>query len=105
MSALAPTLEAWFTERLIGQRHVSPNTISAYRDAWRLLLSFVQQQTGTEPSRLDIADLGAECISSFLDHLEKDRHNSVRTCHLPVPRDHPVASNMGPPRAHRSRRS
>lgn len=79
MSALAPTLEAWFTERLVGQRHVSPNTIAAYRDAWRLLLSFVQRRTGAQPSRLDIADLGAECISSFLDHLEKERHNSVCT--------------------------
>ena len=38
MSALAPTLQAFFTERLIGQRRASPNTVAAYRDTFRLLL-------------------------------------------------------------------
>ena len=79
MSALAPTLESWFTDRLIGQRHASPNTISAYRDTWRLLLAFVQSRTGIQPSRLDIADLDAELIGQFLNHLEQQRHNGIRT--------------------------
>lgn len=79
MSALAPTLESWFTDRLIGQRHASPNTISAYRDTWRLLLGFVQARTGTQPSRLDIADVDAGLIGEFLNHLEQQRHNGIRT--------------------------
>ncbi len=79
MSALAPTLESWFTDRLIGQRHSSPNTISAYRDTWRLLLGFVQSRTGNQPSRLDIADIDAGLIGEFLNHLEHDRHNGIRT--------------------------
>lgn len=79
MSALAPTLEAFFTERLIGQRQASPNTVAAYRDAWRLLLRFVQARTGKEPSQLDMADLDASVVASFLDHLEQERHNSART--------------------------
>ena len=79
MSALAPTLEAFFTERLIGQRHASPNTVGAYRDAWRLLLRFAQARTGKEPSQLDLADLDASLVASFLDHLEQKRRNSVRT--------------------------
>jgi integrase/recombinase XerD len=79
MSALAPTLEAFFTERLIGQRHASPNTVAAYRDAWRLLLRFVHDRTGTEPCQLDLADLDAPLIGAFLDHLETERGNSVRT--------------------------
>jgi len=54
MSALAPTLQMFFTERLIGQRAASPNTIAAYRDTFRLLLTFAHQQTGTPPSSLDI---------------------------------------------------
>ena len=57
MSALATSLQAWFTDRLVGQRHASPNTIAAYRDTWRLLLQFIQSQNGTQPFRLDIADL------------------------------------------------
>ncbi len=79
MSALAPTLEAFFTERLVGQRQASPNTVAAYRDAWRLLLRFAQARTGKEPSQLDIGDLDASLVASFLDHLEQERHNSART--------------------------
>ena len=79
MSALAPTLEAYFTERLVGQRHASPNTVAAYRDTWRLLLCYVQARTGKQPSKLDIADLDAPVIGGFLDHLERERHNSART--------------------------
>ena len=70
MTALAPTLQAFFTDRLIGQRHASPHTIAAYRDTFRLLLAFAEQQTGSPPSRLDIADLDAPLIGAFLDHLE-----------------------------------
>jgi integrase/recombinase XerD len=79
MSALAPTLQAFFTERLQRQRHASPHTIAAYRDALRLLLLFAQQHTGTQPSRLDLDDLDAPLIAAFLDHLERERGNSVRT--------------------------
>jgi integrase/recombinase XerD len=79
MSALAPTLETFFTERLINQRHCSPNTVSAYRDAWRLLLGFASARTSKAPSELDVADLDAPLIGEFLQHLEAERHNSVRT--------------------------
>lgn len=79
MSALAPTLEGFFTERLINQRQASPHTIDAYRDTFRLLLGFVQQQTGKAPSTLDFEDLDSSLIGAFLDHLEHERHNSVRT--------------------------
>ncbi len=79
MSSLAPTLQAFFTDRLIGQKGASPNTISGYRDTFRLLLRFVQQRTHKAPSELDMADLDAPLIAAFLEHLEKDRHNSIRT--------------------------
>jgi len=79
MSYLAPTLEAFFTERLLNQRRASPRTVAAYRDAWRLLLGFAHQRTGKPPARLDLADLDTELISAFLTHLEDDRGNSVRT--------------------------
>jgi integrase/recombinase XerD len=79
MSALAPTLQAFFTERLINQRDASPHTIAAYRDTLRLLLAFVQQHTGKPPSGLDIEDLDAAQITRFLVHLEDERGNSART--------------------------
>jgi site-specific recombinase XerD len=79
MTTLAPTLQAFFTDRLVRQRQVSPNTIAAYRDTLRLLLTFTSQRTGVPPSRLDLADLDAPLIAAFLDHLEHERGNSVRT--------------------------
>ena len=71
MTLLAPTLQAWFTDRLMTQKNASPRTIAAYRDTLRLLLAFAQQQTGKEPFRLDFADLDAPLIGAFLNHLER----------------------------------
>lgn len=79
MSALAPSLQAYFTDRLIGQQAASPNTIAAYKLSLRLLLAFAAGKTGNAPSDLDIADLDAPLITAFLDHLEQDRHNGVRS--------------------------
>ncbi len=79
MTALAPTLQAFFTDRLLRQRHASPHTIAAYRDALRLLLIFAAERTGKQPSRFDLDDLDATLIAAFLDHLERGRGNSVRT--------------------------
>jgi integrase/recombinase XerD len=79
MSPLAPTLQAFFTDRLIAQRHASGHTIAAYRDTLRLLLGYAATRTGRPPSRLDLADLKAPLIAGFLDHLERERGNSVRT--------------------------
>jgi site-specific recombinase XerD len=79
VTALAPVLQAFFTDRLARQRHASGQTVAAYRDAWRLLLTFAAGRTGKQPGQLDIADLDAPLIGSFLDHLERDRDNSPRT--------------------------
>lgn len=82
MSALAPILQAFFTDRLIAQRRASPNTISAYRDTFRLLLGFAQQQIGKTPAMLEVSDFDAPLIASFLNHLEEDRANRPRTRNL-----------------------
>jgi len=79
MSLLAPTLEAFFTERLLTQRQASAHTVSAYRDTFRLLLRFAAAATGKPPSQLEIDDLDARVIGRFLEDLERNRHNSVRT--------------------------
>ena len=79
MTALAPTLQAFFTERLVHQLGASAHTITDYRDAWRLLLAFTASRTGIAPTKLDIADLDAPLIAEFLNHLENERGNSIRT--------------------------
>jgi site-specific recombinase XerD len=79
VSTVAPLLQAFFTERLIGQRDASPHTIASYRDTVCLLLRFAQQRTGKAPHHLNIDDLDAPLIGAFLNHLEAERRVSVRT--------------------------
>lgn len=79
MTALAPTVQGFFTERLASQRQASPRTIASYRDTLRLLLAFAKARTGTDPCRLDVADIDADFVTAFLDHLEHDRGNSAST--------------------------
>ena len=79
MSDLAPTVQAWFAERLMSQRQASPRTIAAYRDTFRMLLGFAQARTGKAPCRLGISDIDAKLVGAFLAHLEQGRGNSART--------------------------
>ena len=79
MTALAPILQSFFTDKLARQQQASPRTVTAYRDALRLLIQFASRVTGTEPWQLDLDQLDADLISAFLDHLEADRGNSART--------------------------
>ena len=79
MNTLAPLLQAFFTERLIGQRDASAHTVASYRDTMCLLLRFAQQRTGKAPHRLDLVDLDAPLIGAFLNHLEAERGVAVRT--------------------------
>lgn len=79
MTLVAGLLEAFFSDRLQRQRNASPNTIAAYRDTFRLLLAFAQQRLRKPPSALPLADLDATLVVAFLQHLEKQRRNSIRT--------------------------
>jgi integrase/recombinase XerD len=74
---VGPLLQFFFTDYLITQRRVSPQTIASYRDTFRLLLQFVDRETGIGPTALPVASLDAENILRFLDSLEKNRGNSV----------------------------
>ena len=79
MSTLAPLLETFFTERLIGQRGASPHTVAAYRDTLCLLLRYANRQTGKAPYELDLTDLDAVLVGAFLTYLEVERGVCVRT--------------------------
>src|SRR5215469_4941119 len=85
MNALhAPTLLAllvqqFFTERLMAQRNMSPRTVAAYRDTFQLLLVWFEQKLHKAPSRLALTDLDVTRISAFLDYLEIERHNTIRS--------------------------
>jgi site-specific recombinase XerD len=79
MTSLTPTIQAFFTDGLVRQRHASGHTVAAYRDTFRLLFSYLADTTGKKPTRLDWADIDAVAVGEFLHHLEADRGNGVRT--------------------------
>lgn len=72
-------LQAFFTDRLMNQRRASSKTIASYRDSFRILFKFVEQRLDKPPSNIAMEDLAAPLIGSFLDWLEKERGNSIRT--------------------------
>ncbi|MGB9204921.1 MAG: tyrosine-type recombinase/integrase, partial [Terriglobales bacterium] len=80
--SFAPLLERFFTQRLMQQRQASPHTISSYRDTFRMLLKFADQQLHTPPARLVLKAIDAPLIVRFLDHLEKHRKLSARSRNL-----------------------
>jgi len=79
MTAFAPLLQAFFTDRLMTQNGASPHTIASYRDTLKLLLAHVHQHTGKLPAQLDLSDLNAETVGRFLHDLETVRGNSAAT--------------------------
>lgn len=79
---LAGLLQAFFADRLLQQRQASPHTVAGYRDSFRLLLRFAASQLRKQPAELLLQDLGVHFIGEFLEHLERQRHNSARTRNL-----------------------
>jgi site-specific recombinase XerC len=79
---LSPLLEAFFTQRLIAQRKVSPHTINSYRDTFSLQLKFAERRLRCPPSKLTLENLAAPFLAAFLDHLETTRANGARTRNL-----------------------
>lgn len=79
---IAPLIQSFFTQHLQLHKRVSPQTVACYRDTFRLLFQYIKEQTGREPATFRVADLEAEVVLSFLDHLERQRRNSVRSRNL-----------------------
>lgn len=80
--SFAALIQQFFTEYLVAQRAVSPRTVACYRDALLLFLDFASRRLGKAPTTMQLADLQPDLILAFLDHLEQDRKNSVRSRNL-----------------------
>lgn len=78
-TSIGPLLQAFFVEHLLQHKHVSPQTIASYLDTFRLLLQYAHKRLKVEPAALKITALDAPVILSFLDSLEQDRHNCIRS--------------------------
>ena len=76
---IAPHVQAFFAQHLAQHKRVSPQTMASYRDTFRLFLTFVKETTGKEPSTLHVADLDAPIVLQFLDYLEHQRGNAIRS--------------------------
>lgn len=77
--SFAALVQAYFGEYLTQQRALSPQTIAAYRDGFVLFLEFAEERLGKAPATMALADVTPELIMAFLDHLERQRRNSVRS--------------------------
>jgi site-specific recombinase XerD len=75
-------VQSFFTEYLVAQRALSPRTISCYRDGLVLFLGFASRHLGKPPHAVQLTDIDPDLILAFLDHLEQQRHNSVRSRNL-----------------------
>lgn len=79
MTALAAELQTYFTVFARTQRDLSPHTIAAYRDTWRMFLVFLADTTTSRPERIDFGQVTTDSVTAFLDHLEQVRGNGVAT--------------------------
>jgi site-specific recombinase XerD len=77
--SFAALVQTYFAEYLTQQRALSTQTIAAYRDGFVLFLNFAEARLGKSPAAMALADITPELIVAFLDHLERQRHNSVRS--------------------------
>ncbi|MBA3672781.1 MAG: tyrosine-type recombinase/integrase [Gemmatimonadaceae bacterium] len=76
---LPALLQRFFTDRLHAQLGASSHTVASYRDTFRLLLVFASKHHHRPPSRMRVEDLDVALVGRFLDHIEKDRANTVTT--------------------------
>ena len=79
MNTLATSLQTYFTTFARTQRDLSANTISSYRDTWRLLLKYLAATLMVPANAIDFDAVTAPNVTRFLDHLEHERGNSART--------------------------
>ena len=75
-------VQQFFTEYLVAQRALSSRTVASYRDAMTLFLGYATEQLGKTPTAVQLIDITPELVLKFLAHLERERHNSVRSRNL-----------------------
>ncbi len=77
--SFAALVQAFFAEHLQQQRAMSPRTVATYRDAFVLFLDFAKARLHKQPTAIRLHEIPPKLILSFLDHLEHERGNSVRS--------------------------
>jgi integrase/recombinase XerD len=75
----AKALSHYLGVYLPGQRNVSANTVKSYRDTFKLLLRYCEQQCQLSIEKLGLKRIDKNLVLEFLSWLENDRQNSVST--------------------------
>lgn len=78
-SSFASLIQRFFSEHLPVQRNLSAHTTRSYRQTFRLMLLFLAERQQRSVDRLELSDFTAEPLLAFLDHLERDRKNTIRS--------------------------
>jgi integrase/recombinase XerD len=76
---LAPCIRQFFDPYLPDIRGLSPRTLQSYRDTFRLFLPFAAQHYQVQIPSLRLEQISPESILTFLNHLQRERHNLPRT--------------------------
>lgn len=77
--SFATLVQDYFIQRLISQRNASDKTIAAYRDTFKLLINFAHSHYHRPITALCLSDFNAPMIVAFLQYLEVERHNTIRS--------------------------
>ncbi|MGA2928934.1 MAG: site-specific integrase [Solirubrobacteraceae bacterium] len=72
-------LTRFFTDHLAGERAASPMTVTSYRDAIKLLLTYFKEVERISPEKLRLADIDRPRVLRFLDWLQTERCCSEAT--------------------------
>jgi site-specific recombinase XerD len=94
-SQLGSWVRRFLLEHVIRERNLSKNTQTSYRDALCLLLPFAAVRCRKTVDKLTIDDLSADCIRTFLTHLEDIRRCGVNTRNQRLAAIHALARFIG----------
>ena len=76
---IGPIVYSFFEDYLKCQKGLRPSTVKSYRDTLRLFLKFVAVEAHRKITQLSLCDITAEHVRRFLNSLEEDRHNHIRS--------------------------
>jgi site-specific recombinase XerD len=76
---LSQCVHQFFDHYLPHIKGVSPRTVRAYRDAFKLFLPFAANSYGIKIKSLRVEHISSELILSFLNDLQQSRNNQART--------------------------
>jgi site-specific recombinase XerD len=78
-SSFQALLQGFFVEWLTIGRNVSPQTVSAYRDTFTILIRWLSSHRGLSPDKISMPDITMATVEGFLVYLVEERGNSANT--------------------------